>query len=102
MVSPPASTKTSLGQRLREHARDRWPQLASVEIRFRSQLAYTTGSLADGTTLPLCHQRYGGYASTWGSAIYRASRDNTAIRRMRPRAGVVRGRIARRAWAACC
>ena len=76
MASPPASTRTSCGQRLRERARQRWPQLARVEIRFRGQFAYVTGHLPGGEALPLCRLRYGGYASSWGFAIYRASHDD--------------------------
>jgi hypothetical protein len=76
VASPPASTKTSLGQKLRERARQRWPQLASIGVRFRGQFAYITGQLADGQELPLCRLRYTGYASTWGFAIYRASHDD--------------------------
>jgi len=76
MASPPASTKTSLGQRLRERARQRWPQLAGIGVRFRGQFAYVTGQLPDGSELPLCRLRYVGYASTWGFAIYRASHDD--------------------------
>ena len=76
MASPPASTKTSLGQRLREHARQRWPQLSGIGVRFRGQFAYVTGQLPDGSELPLCRLRYVGYASTWGFAIYRASHDD--------------------------
>jgi hypothetical protein len=76
MASPPPSTKTSLGQRLRERARQRWPQLAGIDVRFRGQFAYVTGKLPDGSELPLCRLRYVGYASTWGFAIYRASHDD--------------------------
>jgi len=76
MASPPASTKASLGQRLRERARQRWPQLAGIDVRFRGQFAYITGKLPDGSELPLCRLRYGGYASIWGFAIYRASHDD--------------------------
>ena len=76
MASPPASTKTSLGQKLRERARQRWPQLAGIGVRFRGQFAYITGKLPDGSELPLCRLRYVGYASTWGFAIYRASHDD--------------------------
>jgi hypothetical protein len=74
--TPPPSTKTSLTQRLRAHARARWPQLATVDVRFRGQFAYVTGHLSDDEVLPLCRLRYGGYASTWGFAIYRASHDD--------------------------
>ena len=76
MASPPASTKASLGQRLRERARQRWPQLAGIGVRFRGQFAYVTGQLPDGSEQPLCRLRYVGYASTWGFAIYRASHDD--------------------------
>ena len=75
MATPPASTKTSLGQRLSARARDRWPALTSVHVRFRGQFAYVAGELPD-ETLPLCRLRYAGSASTWGFAIYRASHDD--------------------------
>ena len=76
MPTPPASTKTSLGQRLNAHARDRWPALAKVQVGFRAQFAYIDGVLADGEVLPLCRLRYAGSASRWGFAIYRASHDD--------------------------
>jgi hypothetical protein len=75
MPVPPESTKISLGQRLRERARQRWPALATVNVRHRGGFAYVSGELADGTALPLCRLRYGGYANRWGFAIYLASRD---------------------------
>ena len=76
MASPPASTKTSLGQKLRARARERWPQLTGVDVRFHGKFACVTGQLPDATTLQLCRLRYTGYASTWGFAIYRASHDD--------------------------
>jgi hypothetical protein len=75
MPTPPESTKISLGQRLRERARQRWPALVTVNVRHRGGFAYVTGELADGTVLPLCRLRYGGYANRWGFAIYLASKD---------------------------
>jgi hypothetical protein len=75
MATPPQSTKDSLGQRLRAHARSRWPALTEVDVRFRGAFAYVTGHLANGTTLPLCRLRYTGYANQWGFAIYLASKD---------------------------
>jgi hypothetical protein len=75
MPTPPESTKISLGQWLRERARQRWPALATVNVRHRGGFAYITGELADGTALPLCRPRYGGYANRWGFAIYLASKD---------------------------
>ncbi len=74
MAAPPQSTKASLGQRLRARARERWPALAGVNVRHRGAFAYVDGQLADGTVLPLCRLRYGGYANQWGFAIYLASK----------------------------
>jgi hypothetical protein len=76
MARPPESTKTSLRQRLAARARERWPQLAGVTVRYHGEYAYVAGQLLDGTTLPLCRLRYAGSASTWGFAIYRASHDD--------------------------
>jgi hypothetical protein len=74
--APPASTRTSLTQRLNHRARARWPALASVEVRFRANFAYVDGRYPDGTVLKLCRLRYGGSAHTWGFALYRASHDD--------------------------
>ncbi len=79
MASPPASTKTSLGQKLRARARERWPQLTDVTVRFHGKFAYVTAQLPGGQELPLCRLRYAGYASTWGFAIYRASHDDYQV-----------------------
>jgi hypothetical protein len=76
VATPPVSTKTSLTQRLSQRARSRWPALAKVEVRFRAQFAYIDGHLPDGEVLPLCRLRYGGSASSWGFAIYRAGHDD--------------------------
>ena len=75
MASPPASTKTSLGQKLRARARDRWPQLTGVTVRFRGKFAYVTGQLPGGQDLPLCRLRYTRGTPASGVAIYRASHD---------------------------
>lgn len=69
----PESTKTSLAQRLRAHARDHWPQLSSVHVRYRGPFAYVDGQLPDGEILPLMRLRYGGSAARWGFAVYLAS-----------------------------
>jgi hypothetical protein len=66
----PDSTKTSLHQRLLQRKRERWSQLARVDVRFRGRFAYV-----DGEALPLCRLRYAGSASLWGFAVYLASRD---------------------------
>jgi hypothetical protein len=75
MPTPPESTKVSLGQRLRERARERWPALTAVNVRHRGGFAYVSGELANGTALPLFRLRYGGYANQWGFAIYLASKN---------------------------
>jgi hypothetical protein len=71
----PDSTKTSLHQRLLARRRERWPALADVHVRFRGRFAYVDGELASGEVLALCRLRYAGSASTWGFAIWLASRD---------------------------
>jgi len=76
MAKPPESTRTSLRQRLTARARERWPQLADVNVRWHGQFAYVSGQLHDGTELPLFRLRYADSASTWGFAIYRASHDD--------------------------
>ena len=76
MAKVPESTKSSLQQRLNERARERWPALASVSVRHRAGFAYVTGHTDDDQDLPLCRLRYGGMASSWGFAIYRASHDD--------------------------
>lgn len=76
MATIPQSTKNSLDQRLGAHARERWPTLTEVTVRFRSQFAYVTGHLPGDEELPLCRLRYGGSASIWGFALYRASHED--------------------------
>jgi prepilin-type processing-associated H-X9-DG protein len=73
---PPESTKSSLRQRLKGRARERWPALVDVDVRFRANFAYVDGHTADGEVLPLCRLRYGGSASRWGFAIYRAGHED--------------------------
>lgn len=73
MPAIPESTKTSLAQRLRAHARQNWSQLAAVHVRYHGQFAYVEGELTSGERLPLMRLRYGGSAHRWGTAIYVAS-----------------------------
>jgi hypothetical protein len=40
MPAIPESTKTSLAQRLRAHAKSNWPQLSTVHVHYRGQFAY--------------------------------------------------------------
>jgi hypothetical protein len=71
----PASTRTSLHQRLLARQRERWPELADVQVCFCGRFAYVDGGRAGGEVLPLCRLRYVDSASVWGFAIYLASRD---------------------------
>jgi hypothetical protein len=71
----PESTRGSLALRLSQRGRERWPDLVGVKVRFRSNFAYVDGEIADGEIIPLCRLRYGGSASTWGFAVYLASKD---------------------------
>jgi hypothetical protein len=75
-AKPPESTKTSLRQRLAARAREQWPQLVGITVRWHGAFAYVGGQFPDGTALPLCRLRYAGSGSTWGFAIYRASHDD--------------------------
>jgi hypothetical protein len=75
MAAPPPSTKTSLQQRLSARARQHWPQLDGLDVRFRGAFAYVSGRTVDGDTLPLMRLRYGGSAARWGFAMYLASKD---------------------------
>ena len=72
-MNVPDSTRRSLATRLSIHAREQWPDLATVNVRFRAGFAYVDGEIANGPTIPLCRLRYGGWANRWGFAIYLAS-----------------------------
>src|SRR5262249_53042481 len=72
----PDSTKTSLEQRLRAGAPERWPQIAGLQIRHRGTFSYVDATLTDTSTLKLCRLRYVGSAHDWQFAIYRASHDD--------------------------
>jgi hypothetical protein len=75
MAAPPASTKTSLQQRLSARARQRWPQLDGIDVRFRGAFAHVSRCLPAGETIPLMRLRYGGSAARWGFAIHPASKN---------------------------
>ena len=76
MARYPDSTKTSLEQRLRARARERWPQITNLQIRHRGGFSYIDATLDDATTIKLCRLRYVGSAHQWQFAIYRASHDD--------------------------
>ena len=67
--------RASLAQRLNERRRERWPELTEIRLRFTGAFAYVDGTLGGDEVLRLCRLRYGGSASSWGFAIYLASKD---------------------------
>jgi hypothetical protein len=73
MKAPPTSTRRSRTARLASHQRDRWPDLESIEVRFRAKSAYVDGYDGDRSFLRLCRLHCGGSASLWGLRHYRAS-----------------------------
>jgi hypothetical protein len=71
----PESTKSTLLQRLEARRHERWPSLAKVSVTFRAGFAYVAGVDSDGDDMALLRLRYQRSASSWGFAIYLASRD---------------------------
>ena len=76
MPKIPDSTQSSLRQRLSARARQRWPQISEIRVRYRAGFAYVDALVDDGEELRLCRLRYAGSATMWGFAIYRASHDD--------------------------
>ncbi|MER5738816.1 ATP-binding protein [Streptomyces sp. NPDC002262] len=74
--NPPESMQHHLRRRLNRHARDRWPQVAAIEVRFRAGFAYVTAESPCGQRLPLCRLRFTGVLHTWGFALYLAGDDS--------------------------
>jgi len=71
----PESTKSSLQQQLEARRRERWPALQELSVTFRAGFAYVASVDAAGDDMPLLRLRYQRSASSWGFAIYLASRD---------------------------
>ncbi|MCC9311730.1 hypothetical protein LN042_32480 [Kitasatospora sp. RB6PN24] len=74
--NPPESMQHHLRQRLNNHARERWPHVNAVTVRFRAGFAYVAAELPGGESLPLCRLRFTGVLHTWGFALYLASSDS--------------------------
>jgi hypothetical protein len=74
--NPPESMQHHLSHRLNARAKERWPQLTRVQVRFRSGFAYVEGELpGEEGPIPLCRLRFTGVLHTWGFALYLASRE---------------------------
>ncbi|MET9388531.1 hypothetical protein ABZY09_48165 [Streptomyces sp. NPDC002928] len=74
--NPPESMQHHLRQRLNRHARERWPHVNAITVRFRSGFAYVAAELPGEEPLPLCRLRFTGALHTWGFALYLASSDS--------------------------
>ncbi|MFE0351441.1 hypothetical protein [Streptomyces griseoluteus] len=56
--NPPESMQHHLRQGLNTRAKERWPQLSGVQVRFRTGFAYVASELPDeDEPLPLCRWR---------------------------------------------
>ncbi|MET7695974.1 ATP-binding protein [Streptomyces sp. NPDC005483] len=73
LKNPPESMQHHLRQRLNHHARERWPQVDAIAVRFRSGFAYVAAELPGEQIIPLCRLRFTGVLHTWGFALYLAS-----------------------------
>ncbi|WP_405364630.1 AAA family ATPase [Kitasatospora sp. NBC_00039] len=74
--NPPESMQHHLRQRLNRHARERWPQVNAVTVRFRAGFAYVGAEFPGEQIIPLCRLRFTGVLHTWGFALYLASNDS--------------------------
>ncbi|QEV29953.1 ATP-binding protein [Streptomyces coeruleorubidus] len=74
--NPPESMQHHLRQRLNRHARECWPQVEAITVRFRTGFAYVAAELPGEESLPLCRLRFTGVPHTWGFALYLAGNDS--------------------------
>ena len=75
MPAIPQSTRDSILLRLILRAQENWPQLTTVQARYRGSFAYITAILPGGEQIPLFRLRYGGSAHSFGFAIFSPARD---------------------------
>ncbi|MFJ3793272.1 AAA family ATPase [Kitasatospora sp. NPDC090091] len=61
-----------LRQGLNRRARERWPQVNAITVRFRCGFAYVAAELPGEQIVPLCRLRFTGVLHTWGFALYLA------------------------------
>ena len=47
----PQATRGTLASRLSRHAREHWPDLAGVKVRYRAGFAYVDGEIVDDHTV---------------------------------------------------
>src|ERR1700722_14462673 len=73
--NPPESMQHHLRVRLNEHAKQRWPAIERVEVRFRTGFAYIDGVLPDAQIQKLCRLKIGGVVDDRGFPMSLASKD---------------------------
>jgi hypothetical protein len=71
-IPEPARRTLEAGLEARRH--QRWKDLQDLNVRYRGDYAYITGTDTDGP-LPLCRLGYHGSPDNWGFACYLASKD---------------------------
>ena len=76
MIPISSSTRSSLTSHLTIRAREHWPQIHNLAVRFRNPYAYVDADLTNGETIKLCRLRYTGSDSMWGFSIWRASHND--------------------------
>ncbi|MEV5846369.1 ATP-binding protein [Streptomyces sp. NPDC051985] len=74
--NPPESMRHHLRRRLNRHARECWPHVDAITVRFRAGFAYVEADLPGEQSLPLCRLRFTGVLHTWGFALYLAGNDS--------------------------
>lgn len=69
------TAKTTLQRRVAAHHAQHWPQLSSLDVRWRGSYAYINAATPGGDVQQLCRLKWNGHHDHWGFAIYLASRD---------------------------
>lgn len=75
MTAMPTTAKTTLQRRIAAHHTQHWPQLTSLEVRWRGSYAYIDAVTGDGDVWQLCRLQWHGHSDHWKFAIYLASHD---------------------------
>ena len=71
------TAKTTLQRRVAAHHAQHWPQLSSLDVRWRGSYAYIDATTPGGEVWRLCRLKWNGHHDHWEFAIYLASRDTS-------------------------
>jgi capsular polysaccharide biosynthesis protein len=66
----PAAVRHSLAERLERDRREHFPDLETLVVRFRGDVAYVARDLGDGATEPLLRLSWKGSQDDWGVAVW--------------------------------